>query len=89
MSATPFTRRWGHDTFNTIAGRRVNIDGRLGALELSADKDWMRYRASFIYQSGDGDRHSGAARTNDTAHGFDTIVNDTHFRRQQHQLLQQ
>ena len=74
-----FYQALGHDTFSTIAGRRVNIDGRLGAVELSVDKDWMRFRTSFLYQSGDGDSRSGASRTDDTAHGFDAIVNDTHF----------
>lgn len=69
----------GHDTFNTIASRRVDIDGRLGAVELSVDKDWMRFRTSFLYQSGDDNDRSGASRTDGTAHGFDAIVNDTHF----------
>jgi hypothetical protein len=74
-----FYQALGHDTFNTIAGRRVDINAQLGALELSVDKDWMRYRASFLYQSGDGSNHSGFSRTDGTAHGFDTIVDDTHF----------
>ncbi|MBV9622553.1 MAG: carboxypeptidase regulatory-like domain-containing protein, partial [Acidobacteria bacterium] len=29
----------GHDTFNTLAGRPVDINAQLGALELSVDKD--------------------------------------------------
>ena len=74
-----FYQALGHDTFNTIAGRRVDINARLGALELSVDKDWMRFRTSFLYQSGDGSSRSGLSRTDGTAHGFDTIVNDTHF----------
>jgi Carboxypeptidase regulatory-like domain len=74
-----FYQALGHDTFNTIAGRRVDINARLGALELSVDKDWMRFRTSFLYQSGDGDNRTGMSRTDGTAHGFDTIVNDTHF----------
>jgi hypothetical protein len=74
-----FYQAFGHDTFNPIAGRRVDIDGRLGAIELSVDKDWMRFRTSFLYQSGDGSNRSGMSRTDGTAHGFDAIVNDTHF----------
>jgi len=74
-----FYQALGHDTFNTVAGRRVDINAQLGALELSVDKDWMRYRASFLYQSGDGSNRSGFSRTDGTAHGFDTIVDDTHF----------
>jgi Carboxypeptidase regulatory-like domain len=69
----------GHDDFNPIAGRRVDINARMAALELSADKDWVRYRASFFYASGDSSDRSGASRTDSTAHGFDTIVDDTHF----------
>ncbi|MGA9812238.1 MAG: carboxypeptidase-like regulatory domain-containing protein, partial [Terriglobales bacterium] len=69
----------GHDDFNPIAGRRVDINARMAALEVSVDKDWVRYRASFFYSSGDSSNRSGASRTDGTAHGFDTIVDDTHF----------
>jgi Carboxypeptidase regulatory-like domain len=68
----------GHDTLNPIAGRRVNINAQFGALELSVDKNWVRYRASFLYQSGDGNKRFGAKRSG-TARGFDTIVDDTNF----------
>jgi len=73
-----FYQALGHDTFNPIAGRRVNINGQLAALELSVDKNWVRYRGSFLYQSGDGNTRYGPSR-DDTARGFDTIVNDTNF----------
>ncbi len=69
----------GHDDFNTIAGRRVKINAQMAALELSVDKDWMRFRTSFLYASGDSANRSGTSRTDATAHGFDTIVDDTHF----------
>ncbi len=74
-----FYQALGHDDFNPIAGRRVDIDARMAALEVSVDKDWVRYRASFFYASGDSSNRSGASRTDGTAHGFDTIVDDTHF----------
>jgi hypothetical protein len=74
-----FYQALGHDDFNPIAGRRVDINARMAALEVSADKDWVRYRASFFYASGDSSNRSGASRTDGTAHGFDTIVDDTHF----------
>jgi hypothetical protein len=74
-----FYQALGHDDFNTLAGRRVNINARMGALELSIDKDWARYRASFFYASGDSSNRSGASRTDGTAHGFDSIVDETHF----------
>jgi hypothetical protein len=74
-----FYQALGHDDFNPIAGRRVDINARMAAIEVSADKDWVRYRASFFYASGDSSNRSGASRTDSTAHGFDTIVDDTHF----------
>ncbi len=74
-----FYQALGHDDYNTLAGRRVDINARMGALELSIDRDWARYRASFFYASGDTSNRSGAARTDGTAHGFDSIVDDTHF----------
>ncbi len=74
-----FYQALGHDDFNPIAGRRVDINARMAALEVSVDKDWVRYRASFFYASGDSSNRSGASRTDGTAHGFDTIVDDTHF----------
>lgn len=74
-----FYQALGHDDFNPIAGRPVDINARLGALELSVDKDWMRFRSSFLYASGDGDTRFGASRRDSTAHGFDTIVDDSHF----------
>ena len=74
-----FYQALGHDTFNAIAGRRVDINARMAALELSVDKDWARFRTSFFYSSGDGSNKSGIFRTDGTAHGFDTIVDETHF----------
>jgi hypothetical protein len=74
-----FYQALGHDDFNAIAGRRVDINARMGAIELSVDRDWARYRASFFYSSGDSSNRTGASRTDGTAHGFDSIVDDMHF----------
>jgi len=74
-----FYQALGHDTFNTIAGRRVDINAQFAALELSVDRDWKRFRISTLYQSGDSASHSGPFRRDGTAHGFDTIVDDVHF----------
>jgi len=74
-----FYQALGHDDFNTIAGRRVNINAQMAALELSVDKNWARYRASFFYASGDSSNRSGASRTDGTARGFDSIVDNIHF----------
>ncbi len=73
-----FYQALGHDTFNPIAGRPVNINARMGALELSIDKDWARYYTSVFYSSGDSSYRYGPSRSN-TATGFDTIVDDTNF----------
>jgi hypothetical protein len=77
-----FYQALGHDTLNPIAGRRVNINARMGALELSVDKDWARFRTSFFYASGDPSNRSdalGLGGRGSTARGFDTIVDETNF----------
>ena len=77
-----FYQALGHDTLNPIAGRRVDIDGRMAALELSVDKDWARFRSSFFYASGDSSSRSdalGLGGRGSTARGFDTIVDETNF----------
>src|SRR3984957_19386582 len=43
----------GTDKFNEIAGKRTSINAQMAAAELSLDKDWIRYRLSFFYASGD------------------------------------
>ena len=68
-----FYQALGHDDLNPIAGRRVDIDARMAAAEVSRDHDWMRYRASFFYASGDSNPRDGTAR------GFDSIVDSTTF----------
>lgn len=77
-----FYQALGHDTFNPIAGRYVDINARMGAVELSVDKDWARFRSSFFYSSGDSSPYTSALvplRKDTYARGFDTIVDDTHF----------
>ena len=77
-----FYQGLGHDTLNPIAGRRVDIDGRMAALELSVDKDWARFRSSFFWASGDPSSKSaalGLGGRGSTARGFDTIVDETNF----------
>ena len=74
-----FYQALGHDDLNPIAGRRIDINARMAAVELSVDKDWARLRTSFFYSSGDPNSYTGNFRRDHTAHGFDTIVDDTHF----------
>ena len=58
----------GHDSDNPIAGRSVDINGQMAFLELSIDRDWMRYQASAFFTSGDDNPRNGTAR------GFDTVL---------------
>jgi hypothetical protein len=63
----------GRDDFNPIAGRAVTINAQMVALEFSVDKDWVRYRGSFLWASGDANPRDGRAG------GFDSIVDDPAF----------
>ncbi|MFL6374005.1 MAG: carboxypeptidase-like regulatory domain-containing protein, partial [Pyrinomonadaceae bacterium] len=64
---------FGHDTFNEIAGKPVEIRAHMAALEASMDYNWLRYRASFFYASGDKNA------TDNKANGFDAILDDPNF----------
>lgn len=68
-----FYEALGRDDFNGLAGRPVDINAQMAALEVSYDRDWARYQASFFYASGDGNTTGG------TAGGFDTIVDNPNF----------
>ena len=68
-----FYQAFGHDDFNGLAGRPVNINAQMAALELSYDRDWIRYKASVFYASGDKSSESG------TATGFDTVLDNPNF----------
>ena len=58
----------GTDEFNPIEARAVAINAQMGALELSVDKDWLRFKGSFFWASGDDDINDGKA------HGFDSVL---------------
>ncbi len=68
-----FYQAVGEDTFNPIAGRNVTVNAQMAAAELSLDRDWIRYRISTFYSSGDGNPRDGRAR------GFDAIVDLPNF----------
>jgi hypothetical protein len=68
-----FYQALGEDTFNPIAGRRVTVNAQMAAAEISYDKDWIRYRVSGFYTSGDGHPRDARAR------GFDSIVDLPNF----------
>jgi hypothetical protein len=63
----------GKDTFNPIAGRSVTVNAQMAAAELSLDRDWIRYRVSTFYTSGDANPRGGRAN------GFDSIVDLPNF----------
>jgi Carboxypeptidase regulatory-like domain len=63
-----FYQAVGEDSLNPIAGRRVTVNAQMAAAELSLDRDWIRYRISTFYASGDSDPRNGRAR------GFDSII---------------
>jgi hypothetical protein len=62
-----FYQALGEDTFNPIAGRPVTVNAQMAAAEISYDRDWIRYRVSAFYTSGDAHPRDGRAR------GFDAI----------------
>jgi hypothetical protein len=64
---------FGEDGFNPIAGKKTDIRAHMAAVEASIDRDWLRYRASVFYSSGDKDP------TDDKATGFDAILDDPNF----------
>ncbi|CAN5466860.1 hypothetical protein BH10ACI2_BH10ACI2_03000 [soil metagenome] len=64
---------FGKDSFNPIAGRKTDIRAHMAAVEASIDKNWLRYRASAFFASGDKNP------TDDKATGFDAILDDPNF----------
>ena len=64
---------FGRDSMNPLAGRSVDINAHMAAIELSYDKDWMRFRTSFLYASGDDKPRDGKGR------GFDAIFDNPLF----------
>jgi len=63
----------GVDELNGIAQRRADINAQMAALELSIDKDWLRFKLSGFYASGDDNPR------NSHATGFDTIFDKPFF----------
>jgi hypothetical protein len=63
----------GKDDLNPIAGRPQNINAQMFALELSYSPDWLRFRASYFFSSGDSNPNDHNAT------GFDTIFDNPQF----------
>ncbi len=64
---------FGSDSRNPIAGRAVSINAQMAAAEASYNRDWLRFKSSFLFASGDGKPLDGAAR------GFDSILDFPEF----------
>jgi hypothetical protein len=64
---------FGEDQLNGLAGRRVDISAGMAALELSYDRDWIRFKLSGFYTTGDSNPLNGKAT------GFDSIVDNPFF----------
>jgi hypothetical protein len=63
----------GRDTANPIAADSQDISAQMAALELSYDRDWVRFRTSFFWASGDHNAN------NKHATGFDSILDHPQF----------
>lgn len=68
-----FYQALGHDSRNPIAGRSVNINAQMAALETSFSRDWLVIKGAFFYASGDKHPLDGTAR------GFDSILDLPEF----------
>jgi hypothetical protein len=64
---------FGHDEHNEIAARRVQVRSNMAAAELSVDRDYLRFKGSFLWAQGDSNP------TDDRASGFDAIFDDPNF----------
>ena len=63
----------GEDRNSIFTDEAADIFAYFGAAELSYDRDWIRFRLSGLYASGDGDPYDG------TEHGFDAIFENPLF----------
>jgi hypothetical protein len=64
---------FGQDEMNGLAGRSVDIDAWMAALEVSVDMDWMRHKLVLFCASGDDNA------TDNKATGWDSIVDNPNF----------
>ena len=63
----------GEDRNNFFTGEPADINAQFGAVELSYDRDWMRFRLSGAYASGDSDPFDN------TEGGYDAIFENPVF----------
>lgn len=63
----------GEDRNNFFTGEPADINAQFAAAEVSYDRDWMRFRLSGLYQSGDSDPYDNEEN------GFDAIFENPVF----------
>lgn len=63
----------GNDSKNPLSGIRETINAQMAAVELSYDRDWVRFRSSLFFASGDSNI------SNSHATGFDAIFDNPNF----------
>jgi hypothetical protein len=63
----------GHDSLTPLANQPQDINAQMAALEVSYDRDWVRFRTSFLWASGDRNPNNGHAT------GFDSILDSPNF----------
>jgi len=63
----------GRDTRNPIAGKPIDLNAQMAALEVSMDFDWIRPKLTFFWSSGDDKPLDGRGR------GFDSILDNPNF----------
>ena len=68
-----FYQVFGEDGLNPLAGKPVDLNAQMAAIEVSVDEDWMRFRGSAFWSSGDPDP------LDDTGEGFDAIFDQPVF----------
>lgn len=72
-STTQFYYVTGSESHSPIANRQVDVSAGMFAQEFSYDVDWIRFRTSFFWASGDRDPYDGLAT------GFDAIFDNPNF----------
>ncbi len=63
----------GYDTLNALANQPQDINAQFAAVELSYDRDYVRFLTSFLFSSGDGNPN------NKHATAFDTVLDNPNF----------
>jgi hypothetical protein len=63
----------GYDSHNPLANQAQRINAQMAALEMSIDYDWIRFRTSYFWSSGDRDINNARGT------GFDTILDNPQF----------